>query len=103
MFREQLLVDPWFVMAALQVRGRKQFYQVAVSVILLRLQGEMKGRIGPTKRSSIIEPEPDFATDNGLDTGLWRSLLNSIAHTCSVISHRHSRHMFSALLANGTG
>ena len=56
MRREQFLVDPRPVMESVEMRRGNQFYQVAVTGLILGQQGEMIGAFALMFGRSLCEP-----------------------------------------------
>jgi hypothetical protein len=72
MFREQLLVNPRFVMKSIEVRGGNQFHQVAITRVVPGQEREVIGRVALVCGPVFYRPRRHvrFAADDGLDPAL---------------------------------
>jgi hypothetical protein len=95
MFREQLLVDPRFVMKSIEVGCGNHLHQVAVTGLVFRQEREVVGRVALVVRPIFHRARRHvrFAADDRFEPGVGRRLVKlDCAVEIAVVGNGDGRH-----------
>ncbi len=96
MRREQLAIDPRFVMHPLEMRSRHQLHEIAITSLVAGQEREMVSRIALRIRAVLDRARRHVSldSDNRFDPGIGRRLIEfHCAMEVAVIGHGNGRHL----------